>query len=99
MMQNLLYVEEVDTPNRFGGIGYLGFKKLTFVPIQVRLRMCAKVQLTLGNFLHLFPWIPWFKSLHLIIGDCFPVSHSDDVTLKFSALPFEITVHWCLISS
>lgn len=34
-MQNLLIVKEVDTPNRFGGIGYLGFEKLTFVPIQV----------------------------------------------------------------
>lgn len=34
-MQNLLYVKEVDTPNRFGGIEYIGFEKLTFVPIQV----------------------------------------------------------------
>uniref|UniRef100_A0A2N9EDQ7 Xaa-Pro aminopeptidase P n=1 Tax=Fagus sylvatica TaxID=28930 RepID=A0A2N9EDQ7_FAGSY len=34
-IENLLYVKEVDTPNRFGGVGYLGFEKLTFVPIQV----------------------------------------------------------------
>lgn len=34
-LQNLLYVKDVDTPNRFGGVGYLGFEKLTFVPIQV----------------------------------------------------------------
>ncbi|KAJ4832200.1 Aminopeptidase P2 [Turnera subulata] len=34
-IENLLYVKEVDTPNRYGGIEYLGFEKLTFVPIQV----------------------------------------------------------------
>ncbi|GMH11366.1 hypothetical protein Nepgr_013207 [Nepenthes gracilis] len=33
-IENLLCVREIDTPNRFGGIGYLGFEKLTFVPIQ-----------------------------------------------------------------
>ncbi|GLT94930.1 hypothetical protein SLE2022_126410 [Rubroshorea leprosula] len=36
-IENLLCVKEVDTPNRFGGIGYLGFEKLTFVPIQTKL--------------------------------------------------------------
>ncbi|KAF3454476.1 hypothetical protein FNV43_RR04923 [Rhamnella rubrinervis] len=36
-IENLLCVKEVDTPNRFGGIGYLGFEKLTFVPIQAKL--------------------------------------------------------------
>ncbi|XP_015875200.2 aminopeptidase P2 [Ziziphus jujuba] len=36
-IENLLHVKEVDTPNRFGGIGYLGFEKLTFVPIQAKL--------------------------------------------------------------
>lgn len=36
-IENLLYVKEIDTPNRFGGIGYLGFEKLTFVPIQTKL--------------------------------------------------------------
>ncbi|ONI04507.1 hypothetical protein PRUPE_6G325100 [Prunus persica] len=36
-IENLLVVKEVDTPNRFGGIGYLGFEKLTFVPIQAKL--------------------------------------------------------------
>ncbi|KAH9618011.1 hypothetical protein KSS87_016400 [Heliosperma pusillum] len=33
-IENLLFVKEIATPNRFGGIGYLGFEKLTFVPIQ-----------------------------------------------------------------
>ncbi|KAL2490535.1 Metallopeptidase M24 family protein [Abeliophyllum distichum] len=36
-IENLLIVKEVDTPNRFGGIGYMGFEKLTFVPIQTKL--------------------------------------------------------------
>lgn len=35
LWQNLLCVKEVNTPNCYGGIGYLGFEKLTFVPIQV----------------------------------------------------------------
>lgn len=36
-IENLLYVKEIDTPNRFGGITYIGFEKLTFVPIQTKL--------------------------------------------------------------
>ncbi|XVF31326.1 hypothetical protein REPUB_Repub16aG0136100 [Reevesia pubescens] len=32
--QNLLFVQEINIPNRYGGIEYLGFEKLTFVPIQ-----------------------------------------------------------------
>ncbi|PIN10226.1 Xaa-Pro aminopeptidase [Handroanthus impetiginosus] len=36
-IENLLYVKEVNTPNRFGGLEYLGFEKLTFVPIQSKL--------------------------------------------------------------
>ncbi|CAN0914258.1 Aminopeptidase P2 [Linum grandiflorum] len=35
-IENLLHVKEANTPYRFGGIGYLDFEKLTFVPIQVR---------------------------------------------------------------
>ncbi|KAL5566074.1 hypothetical protein UlMin_029238 [Ulmus minor] len=35
-IENLLSVKEAGTPNRFGGIEYLGFEKLTFV-IQVKL--------------------------------------------------------------
>lgn len=36
-IENLVSVKEVDTKNRFGGIDYLGFEKLTFVPIQAKL--------------------------------------------------------------
>jgi len=36
-IENLLVVREVEPPNRFGGITYLGVEKLTFVPIQSKL--------------------------------------------------------------
>ncbi|XP_028770817.1 aminopeptidase P2 [Neltuma alba] len=36
-IENLLYVTDMETPNRYGGIQYLGFEKLTFVPIQIKL--------------------------------------------------------------
>ncbi|KAL9253418.1 Aminopeptidase P2-like protein [Drosera capensis] len=39
-IENFLCVREMDTPNRFGGIGYLGFERLTFVPIQVERCLC-----------------------------------------------------------
>ncbi|KAI4349980.1 hypothetical protein L6164_010513 [Bauhinia variegata] len=54
-IENLLYVKDVDTPNRFGGIEYLGFEKLTFVPIQTKL-----VDLTLLSALE----IDWLNSYH-----------------------------------
>lgn len=43
-LQNLLHVKEVDTPNCFGGIGYLGFEKLTHFPIQVGIMILAQNQ-------------------------------------------------------
>ncbi|KAM3402240.1 hypothetical protein ACQJBY_006271 [Aegilops geniculata] len=36
-IENLLLVKEVNLANSFGGISYLGFEKLTFVPIQRKL--------------------------------------------------------------
>ncbi|KAK4802914.1 hypothetical protein SAY86_001117 [Trapa natans] len=36
-IENLLCVSEVKTPNNFGGLAYLGFEKLTFVPIQTKM--------------------------------------------------------------
>lgn len=35
MLQNLVIIREVETENRFGGVTFLGFDRLTFVPIQV----------------------------------------------------------------
>lgn len=39
MLQNLLLVKELNLANSFGGISYLGFEKLTFVPIQVHMNV------------------------------------------------------------
>ncbi|CAI0551295.1 unnamed protein product, partial [Linum tenue] len=36
-IENLLHVKEANTKYRFGGIGYLAFEKLTFVPIQKKM--------------------------------------------------------------
>ncbi|XP_078181466.1 metallopeptidase M24 family protein [Carex rostrata] len=36
-IENLLLVKEANVPNAYGGIEYLGFEKLTFVPIQTKL--------------------------------------------------------------
>lgn len=36
-IENLLVVEEVKTQNRFGDRPYLGFRPMTFVPIQTEL--------------------------------------------------------------
>uniref|UniRef100_A0A1D1XFI7 Putative Xaa-Pro aminopeptidase P n=1 Tax=Anthurium amnicola TaxID=1678845 RepID=A0A1D1XFI7_9ARAE len=36
-IENLLYIKEAETSNCFGGITYLSFEKLTFVPIQSKL--------------------------------------------------------------
>lgn len=40
-IENLLYVREKNVPNNFGGISYLGFERLTFVPIQIKLVDCS----------------------------------------------------------
>nr|XP_043620664.1 aminopeptidase P2 [Erigeron canadensis] len=54
-IENLLFVKEIDTPNRFGGITYIGFEKLTFVPIQTKL-----VDLTLLSAAE----IDWLNDYH-----------------------------------
>ncbi|RLN34885.1 uncharacterized protein C2845_PM03G23490 [Panicum miliaceum] len=37
VLQNLLLIKELNLANSFGGISYLGFERLTFVPIQSKL--------------------------------------------------------------
>nr|GMD45351.1 probable Xaa-Pro aminopeptidase P [Ipomoea batatas]GMD46844.1 probable Xaa-Pro aminopeptidase P [Ipomoea batatas] len=59
-IENLLYVKEMDTPNRFGGIGYLGFEKLTFVPIQTKL-----VDLSILSAAE----VAWLNSYHLQVWE------------------------------
>nr|GMD40491.1 probable Xaa-Pro aminopeptidase P [Ipomoea batatas] len=59
-IENLLYVKEMDTPNRFGGIGYFGFEKLTFVPIQTKL-----VDLSILSAAE----VAWLNSYHLQVWE------------------------------
>ncbi|KAL5783684.1 hypothetical protein ACOSP7_008713 [Xanthoceras sorbifolium] len=58
-IENLLSVKEVDTPNRFGGLSYLGFEKLTFVPIQsklVELPLLSEAEIDWLNNYHSQVW-------------------------------------------
>lgn len=58
-IENLLYVKEIDTPNRFGGIAYIGFEKLTFVPIQTKLidlNLLSAAEIDWLNDYHLQVW-------------------------------------------
>lgn len=36
-IESVVLVKEVDTPHNFGNRGYLGFERITFVPIQTKL--------------------------------------------------------------
>ncbi|XP_022150774.1 probable Xaa-Pro aminopeptidase P [Momordica charantia] len=60
-IENLLIVKEVDTPNRFGGIGYLGFEKLTFVPIQAKLVDVSLLSAAEVNWLNDYHSLVWEK--------------------------------------
>ncbi|CAL5194731.1 unnamed protein product [Lathyrus oleraceus] len=59
-IENLLYVKNVETPNRFGGIQYLGFEKLTYVPIQIKL-----VEVSLLSAME----IDWLNNYHSIVWE------------------------------
>ncbi|KAK7397207.1 hypothetical protein VNO78_18374 [Psophocarpus tetragonolobus] len=59
-IENLLYVRNAETPNRFGGIEYLGFEKLTYVPIQIKL-----VDLSLLSAAE----IDWLNNYHSLIWE------------------------------
>lgn len=36
-IENLLIIEEKNTPNRFGGVDFMGFESLTLIPIQKKM--------------------------------------------------------------
>ncbi|KAL8159507.1 hypothetical protein V2J09_001044 [Rumex salicifolius] len=58
-IENLLYVKEIETPNRFGGTQFLGFDKLTYVPIQckmVDLSLMSNAELSWLNDYHTQVW-------------------------------------------
>ncbi|XP_052735007.1 aminopeptidase P2 isoform X2 [Vigna angularis] len=59
-IENLLFVKNVETPNRFGGVQYLGFEKLTYVPIQIKL-----VDLSLLSGAE----IDWLNNYHSLVWE------------------------------
>lgn len=67
-IENLLYVKEVDTPNRFGGVGYLGFEKLTFVPIQSKLIDLSLLSVAEVDWLNDYHSQVWEKVSPLLDG-------------------------------
>ncbi|KAF8018103.1 hypothetical protein BT93_H3107 [Corymbia citriodora subsp. variegata] len=60
-IENLLSVVEMNTPNHFGGIGYLGFEKLTFVPIQTKMVDTALLSSAEINWLNDYHAQVWEK--------------------------------------
>ncbi|KAF5746740.1 hypothetical protein HS088_TW06G00914 [Tripterygium wilfordii] len=87
-IENLLHVKEVDTPNRFGGIGYLGFEKLTFVPIQTKLVESALLSDAEVNWLNDYHSQVWDKVLT-------NTNLRDAVCLYTSRVPYIYVEHRC----
>ncbi|WJX80122.1 Aminopeptidase P2 [Trifolium repens] len=67
-IENLLYVRNVETPNRFGGIQYLGFEKLTYVPIQSKLVDISLLSATEIDWLNNYHSVVWEKVSPLLDG-------------------------------
>ncbi|XP_056168231.1 aminopeptidase P2-like isoform X2 [Syzygium oleosum] len=67
-IENLLTVVEMNTPNRFGGVGYLGFEKLTFVPIQTKMVDSALLSSAEINWLNDYHAQVWEKVSPLLDG-------------------------------
>eukprot|EP00268_Persea_americana_P044428 TRINITY_DN4491_c1_g1_i2.p1 TRINITY_DN4491_c1_g1~~TRINITY_DN4491_c1_g1_i2.p1 ORF type:complete len:729 (-),score=141.42 TRINITY_DN4491_c1_g1_i2:471-2657(-) len=67
-IENLLCVKEVNTPNCYGGIGYLGFEKLTFVPIQSKLVNVSLLSTSEINWLNDYHSQVWEKVSPLLAG-------------------------------
>ncbi|KAL4556321.1 hypothetical protein LXL04_038969 [Taraxacum kok-saghyz] len=67
-IENLLFVKEIDTPNRFGGITYIGFEKLTFVPIQTKLVDLTLLSASEVDWLNDYHSQVWEKVSSLVEG-------------------------------
>uniref|UniRef100_A0A0D9WWP6 Aminopeptidase P N-terminal domain-containing protein n=1 Tax=Leersia perrieri TaxID=77586 RepID=A0A0D9WWP6_9ORYZ len=67
-IENLLLVKEVNLPNSFGGISYLGFEKLTFVPIQSKLIDLALLSPSEINWINEYHEEVWEKVSPLLSG-------------------------------
>lgn len=67
-IENLLYVRNAETPNRFGGIQYLGFEKLTYVPIQIKMVDVSLLSATEIDWLNNYHSLVWEKVSPLLEG-------------------------------
>ncbi|WOL04239.1 putative Xaa-Pro aminopeptidase P [Canna indica] len=67
-IENLLIVKEVNLPNYYGGIAYLGFEKLTFVPIQTKLVDVSLLSHAEVNWLNDYHAQIWKKVSPLVDG-------------------------------
>ncbi|KAI9383044.1 hypothetical protein POPTR_013G021400v4 [Populus trichocarpa] len=67
-IENLLCVKQVDTPNRYGGIEYLGFEKLTYVPIQTKLVDLSLLSVAEVDWLNNYHAQVWEKVSPLLDG-------------------------------
>lgn len=67
-IENLLCVNEVDTANRFGGIEYLGFERLTFVPIQSKMVDLSLLSISEIDWLNGYHSQVWEKVSPLLEG-------------------------------
>ncbi|KAL1549597.1 Aminopeptidase P2 [Salvia divinorum] len=70
-IENLLCVKEVQTPNRFGGVDYLGFEKLTFVPIQTKLCDLSLLSTTEIDWLNDYHKQVWEKVSPYVEGSAY----------------------------
>nr|ATB19836.1 metallopeptidase M24 family protein [Juniperus oxycedrus] len=68
-IENLVIVRDMETPNRFGGNSYLGFEKLTFVPIQSKLLDLSLMSPAEIEWLNNYHSEVWEKVSPLIQGD------------------------------
>lgn len=68
-IENLLVVHEVETANRFGGVTYLGFEKITFVPIQKNLMDLALLSQEEIDWVNNYHQQVWEKVSPLVEGN------------------------------
>ncbi|ONM52316.1 Metallopeptidase M24 family protein [Zea mays] len=67
-IENLLLVKELNLANSFGGISYLGFEKLTFVPIQSKLIESSLMSPSEINWVNDYHEEVWEKVSPLLSG-------------------------------
>ncbi|XP_020096421.1 probable Xaa-Pro aminopeptidase P isoform X5 [Ananas comosus] len=103
-IENLLLVKEVDLPNSYGGIGFLGFEKLTFVPIQSKLidtSLLSPMEIKWVNDYHSQVWEKVSPLVNVAVRDWLwrNTSHAACWTLKSRGKMRTQLMSTCLILS